>query len=90
MEIDIALERRLGLGIGGLRARQIDRLPAVMFDVRARRIEVRVVGNDAIRANGLGEQDAFRRAALVDGMMCSMPVISATAETKRLNETLPA
>ena len=46
---------------------QVERLPALVFDVGSCGIEVGVVGNDVIRPHDLGEEDAFGGPSLMGG-----------------------
>ena len=53
--------------VGGLGAREVERRRARELDVRARRVEVRVVGDDVAGPAHGREQDALGGAALVGG-----------------------
>ena len=67
-DVHVALERmRAWPGVVRFGDRQVDGLGADEFDVGARGIEVRVVGNDVARLAHDAEEDALGGAALVGG-----------------------
>ena len=67
IDVHVPLERGLCLGVGGLAARQIYGAGAGELDIRARRVEMRVVRHDMARLAHHAEEDAFGRATLVRG-----------------------
>ena len=63
--VHVAFERVCGGQVICFLAEQVDGFGAGEFDVRARRVEVRVVRNDAVGPSQEAEQDVLGGAALV-------------------------
>ena len=64
-DVHVPFERVHRSRLAPLRNEEIHRFRPCCFDVRARRVEVRVVGNDLAGARDDREENALRRAALV-------------------------
>ena len=65
VQVHVALERMAGLRLFALRNHEVHRLRARRFDIRAGRVEVRVVGNDLPLATDGREEDALGGSTLV-------------------------
>ncbi len=65
VEVHVALEGMDGRRLTALRDDQVDSLGAGEFDIRPRRVEVRVAGDRLARSADDAEEDLLRRPALV-------------------------
>ena len=81
-DIHVAFEGMLQAGLAAFGNDQIDGLGADEFDVGARGVEVRVVGNDVALLAHHAEQDALGGAALVGGdhVLVAEDVLHGVAE----------
>ena len=85
-DIHVALERVVRVHVQRLGARQVYGFTTEKFDIRTRRVEMGVVGNNGVRFDRDAEQDALRRPTLVrrDDLLESKDIHD------RVTESIPA